>query len=106
MSGGTFDYKQYSLREIWQSIQLRLRRQGKERPASDLIYGADHYKEYPHEKYYESYSKDVQAVFQEGIQALKIAKIYAHRIDWFLAGDDDEDSLIEQLAEDLKKVQE
>ena len=39
---------------------------------------------------------------KEGIDILKRAFIYAQRIDWFLSGDDGEDSFLRQLEEDLK----
>ena len=45
--------------------------------------------------------EDVQQIFKEGIEILKKAEIYAQRIDWYLSGDDGEDSLISRLKSDL-----
>ncbi|MGV8096736.1 MAG: hypothetical protein AB2L24_33180 [Mangrovibacterium sp.] len=32
---------------------------------------------------------------------MRIAEIYAHRVDWFLSGDDGEEHFIKRLKEDL-----
>ena len=36
MSGGTFDYNQYKIRQIWEDIQQELDKQGKEKSKEDL----------------------------------------------------------------------
>jgi len=41
---------------------------------------------------------------QDAIECLKKAYVYAHRVDWFLAGDDGEESFIERLKSDLSKL--
>ena len=41
---------------------------------------------------------------QEGIEILKKAEIYAQRIDWYLSGDDGEDSLVSRLKSDLEAL--
>jgi hypothetical protein len=35
------------------------------------------------------------------IRYLRIAEIYAHRVDWLLSGDDNEEHFIKRLKEDL-----
>ena len=105
MSGGAFDYNQYRIREIWEYIQEELDRQGKEKP-KDEIYGDEEYFErYPDEKCYDTYPKIVQEKMREAVKQLKIAAVYAQRVDWFLSGDDGEESFIERLAEDLKALE-
>jgi len=105
MSGGAFDYKQYQIREIWEDIQQELDRQGQEKPEEYLRhYGKEYLEKYPEERFYTVYPEEVQKIFRDGIKALKIAEIYAQRIDWYLSGDNGEDSLIKRLKEDLKKV--
>ena len=38
---------------------------------------------------------------REAIKQLKIAAVYAQRVDWLLSGDDGEESFIERLEENL-----
>lgn len=105
MSGGAFDYKQYQIREIWEDIQQELDRQGKEKLKEDIWWLDKEYLEkYPEERFYNTYPEEVQKIFRDGVEALKIAEIYAQRIDWYLSGDDGEDNLIKRLKEDLEKI--
>ena len=39
---------------------------------------------------------------KEGIHHLKIAYIYAQRIDWLLSGDDGEETFLERLQKELE----
>jgi hypothetical protein len=41
---------------------------------------------------------------EEAVKVLKIAQVYAHRVDWFLCGDDGEESFLRRLDEDLEKL--
>ena len=94
MSGGHFDYAQFRIEEIIDSIVEELEKQGKPISSSyDYVEGKF--------DFYPTYSKQVQKIFKDAIKSLKIAKIYTQRIDWFLSGDDGEESLIERLREEL-----
>ena len=105
MSGGAFDYNQYKIREIWEDIQRELDKQGKEKSKEDLKYYPEEYLEkYPEDRFNPVYRDDVQRIFKDGIELLKEAEIYAQRIDWYLSGDDDEDSLVSRLQSDLDEL--
>ena len=92
-------------KEIYEKIQQTLDKQGKEKSKEDLIYFDEEYlKKYPEEKFEYTYREDIQQIFKDAIKALKIAEIYAQRIDWYLSGDDDEESFTERLNEELKDV--
>lgn len=39
--------------------------------------------------------------FKKGIEYLKKAMIYTHRIDYLLAGDDSDETFLERLKKDL-----
>ena len=94
MSGGHFDYAQNRIYDIAESIQDELNKQGKINPDfHDLPF---------EEEFHFTHSTDVQQIMQDAIQALKIAKIYAQRIDWYLSGDDGEESFKQRLNEELK----
>jgi hypothetical protein len=105
MSGGHFEYKQYQIREIADSIERELNNQGKLKSKEDLWNDEVYYKKYPEEKQYSIYPKEVQEKFKEALKALRIAEIYAHRVDWFLSGDDGEDVFIQRLSEELAKIE-
>lgn len=79
-------------------------KQGKEKPKEEIWLSKEYLDKYPEERYYTVYPEEVQKIFRDGIEILKKAEIYAHRIDWYLSGDDGEDSLIKRLKEDLEKI--
>ena len=104
MSGGHFDYKQYEIDMIADSIQHELDIQGKELPEDIQWYSKEWYNEHPEDRFYTTYSPQVQEVMRTAVKNLKEAAIYAQRIDWFLSGDDGEESLIKRLSKDLEKL--
>ena len=104
MSGGHFDYKQYHINEIVDSIERELNNQGKEKPKDELYCDKEYYEIYPDEKYYYTYPSIVQEKMKEAIRQLKIAAVYAQRVDWFLSGDDGEENFIRRLNEDLNSL--
>lgn len=102
MSGGAFDYNQHKIRDIREHIQQELDKQGKEKSKDDLrYYDIEYFEKYPEERFEYVYREDVQQIFKEGIEILKKAEIYAQRIDWYLSGDDGEDSFVSRLKSDL-----
>lgn len=106
MSGGTFEYSQSRIRDIYEEIQRRLNNMGKEKTEGDEeYYGKEYNEKYPEHKYHKVESDEVKKIFSEGIEILKKAEIYAQRIDWYLAGDDGEETLISELKEELKKLE-
>ena len=48
---------------------------------------------------------DVVEEFKKGLKILKMASIYAQRIDWLLSGDDGEDSFKRRLKENLDELE-
>ncbi len=96
MSGGTFEYDQYKIGYIADKIERAIEVNGKEKeekPRWD--YEPTHYYEYP---------PDVIAKFKEAVYILRVAHIYAHRIDYLMACDDGEESFLQRLQKDLKKL--
>jgi len=105
MSGGHFNYDQRRIRDIHEQIQEELDIQGKEKPEDELRYfDKEYFEKHPEERFDIVYSENVQKIFREGIEALKIAEIYAQRIDWFISGEDGDESLISRLKEDLDNL--
>lgn len=106
MSGGHFSYLQHHIGDIAESIQSELDKMGKEIPREDRWRDDqdDWYRKYPEDKFYPKYSKRTIKEFQKAIKHLKIAAIYAQRIDWFLSGDDGEETFHKSLNEELNKL--
>ena len=106
MSGGRFDYDQFRIKSIAEQIQEYLDDMGKERYDVDSSFMRDFYDKYPEAKYNRVESKEVQEKMREAIKALKIAYIYAQRVDWYLSGDDGEESFLSRLEQELKDIEE
>lgn len=84
MSGGYFDYNQYRINDIIDTLE-------------DVIgnYGTEH------TGCCGELSEDTYQKFQVALQYLELASIYTQRIDWLLSGDDSEESFNERLQDDL-----
>ena len=94
MSGGYFEYNQYKIYQIAEELEDVILKNGKERVRRQSW----------EDEYYYEYPPEVIAKFKEGLKFLKNAHIYAHRIDWLLSGDDNDESFLERLESDLKKL--
>lgn len=105
MSGGHFDYNQYKINDITNELEKVINKNGKLRKKEDLYYSEEFYKEFPDEKYYYKYPKEVITEFKKGLKILKQASIYTQRIDWFLSGDDGEETFLERLEKELKELE-
>ena len=92
MSGGRFDYKQYDLQYISDSIEQVIH----EFERGDKSEWGD----YP--KWDFKNPKTIDE-FREAIKFLKMARIYAQRIDWLLSADDGEENFHERLKRDLEQ---
>ena len=104
MSGGRFEYNQYKIREIAEDIDQEIRRSGRKKTDEELKAESwicsDFYKKYPEDKFHYKYPDEVIKEFEKGYYILRLAEIYAQRIDWLLSGDDGDDSFIERLAQE------
>ena len=92
MSGGFFDYSQYTLNQIVTDIE-------------DEIYynDSEEVNEY-NEKRGNGFSEDTMQEFKLAVWYLKQALVYTQRIDWLLSGDDGEQTFHERLKKDLEKL--
>ena len=105
MSGGRFNYDQFRIKSIAEDIEEYLDDMGKEKDDVNSLFMRDFYDKYPEERYNPVESKEVQEKMREAIKALKIAHIYAQRVDWYLSGDDGEKSFLSRLEQELKDVE-
>lgn len=108
MSGGAFNYDQYKIGYIADEIEQEISNSGREKTKEELDEerwrDPDWYEKYPEDKFHYKYPDEIIQVFKDAVRALRVAQIYAHRVDWYLSGDDGEKSLLERLKEDLEKL--
>lgn len=97
MSGGRFGYNQYQIKDIAESIERELFKMGKEIPKGEREW-------YFSETHYYDYPKEVKDQFKKAVRYLKVAYIFAQRVDWLLSGDDGDDTFLERLDSDLKEI--
>lgn len=106
MSGGHFDYQQYRIDDIVDSIEQEVIKSGKPIPEKAMdYYDRQYYKEHPEEAVYYDYPEPILRRFEESVYALKKAAIYAQRVDWLLSGDDSEESFEKRLREELAELE-
>ena len=106
MSGGAFDYKQYHIKQIAEDIQSELNKQGREKSKEEQYMMGDYYEKYPEARFEITYPKEIQDRMNEAVKALEIAHIYAQRVDWYLSGDDGDESFLKRLNEELNQNKE
>lgn len=116
MSGGRFDYGQYQIMDIINSIEDYL--DGHDLCDEDIQgYEIDYKKGWIDEdtiKYIRKhkhtipnnsgFSKETLKEFRKGLAIIRKAYVYAQRIDWLLCGDDEEETFHESLKDDLEHI--
>jgi len=93
MSGGSFDFKQYSMLDIADQIQNVI---DNNHSTQKNEWGENIGRGYP------------MAVIKSlamTVRQLRRTVAYVHRADYLLSGDDGEDSFLTRLREDLDKLQ-
>lgn len=104
MSGGRFDYTQYHINTIADSIESELQRQGKEKPKDELYFDKEYLEKYPEERYYYTHPEEVQQEMRNAVKILRQAAVYAQRVDWYLSGDDGDESFLKRLRDELNAI--
>lgn len=92
MSGGHFDYSQYHISTIADTISSLVENNNDE----TLNEWGD--------KQGRNYSPETIERFQEAIKLLNGAYVYAQLIDWLLSGDDSEETFHKRLNLELEKL--
>jgi len=107
MSGGHFDYDQYKIGYMADSIEKLIEQNGRKKTKEELKdenwRDPEWYEKYPEDLCHYEYPDEVIEEFKKGVELLKLAQIYAHRIDWLISGDDGNESFLKRLKEDLNK---
>jgi hypothetical protein len=92
MSGGHFNYQQHHLLDMADSIgSAILNNDSTEKDEWGYNIGRH-------------YSPETIAEFSKAVKALKLAYVYAQRIDWLLSCDDGEDSFHRRLQAQLGEL--
>lgn len=102
MSGGAFDYAQFRLQQIYECIKDEVDNNNVEPyPNADNSWDEAANKQF-HENGDKRWEDRTINAFKTGLKYLRLAYIYAQRIDWLLSGDDGEESFHRRLADDLQ----
>lgn len=91
MSGGhltDLQYSQFRINDLIEGIEREL-----EKNLQPITEDDDH-----------RYSEETIAEFKTGLDILRKAFVYAHRIDYLVSGDDGEESFHERLKEELEQL--
>lgn len=95
MSGGFYEYQDYIITDIAESIENKIENNNVEPEGWYTKWEGQVYNEQVIEEFKKAY-----AIF-------KFAEVYSHRTDWLFSGDDGEESFIrrtKEKLEDLKKT--
>jgi hypothetical protein len=108
MSGGKWEYVQYRFTDVIDDLRRLIEKNGKmktEQEMKDEGWSDPFwYDKYPEDKYHHRYPDEVIEEFERAIIFMSFAQVYTHRIDWLLSGDDGEETFINRLTEDIKKI--
>ena len=94
MSGGHFEYQQYRMKEIAEQL---------EKDISDIE--SNNQEERGEGFPWFKVDNEILSELKKGLNYLKLAYVYAQRIDWLMSGDDGENSFKERLKEELEKLE-
>jgi len=105
MSGGAFDYENYKIAGIADDIEAIIEKNGRAYTREERKYnmGEAWYKEYPEEAFHPEYPPEVIEKLKEAVTALRIAGVYAQRVDYLLSGDDGEENFLKRLEKELNQ---
>lgn len=87
MSGGHFEYKQFMLEDVADEIDEMI-----------INNGSDELDAWGY-KAHANYSAETIEEFKKAVHHIRMAKLYMHRIDWLVSGDDGEDAFHTRLNE-------
>lgn len=108
MSGGAFDYQQYNISRIADEIDQLIRKNGAKKTDEELKderwRDPDWYEKYPEDLFHYKYPEEIIEQFKKAVEYLKIAGVYAQRVDWLISGDDGNETFLRRLEEDLNKL--
>lgn len=108
MSGGKWNYIQDRLFEIIEDIEDKINKNGKRKTNDELKLeywnDSEHYDKYPETLNHNKYTDEVIKEFKNGLEIIKKAHIYIEELDLLFSGDNNEESFLETLNEELKKL--
>lgn len=93
MSGGHFQYDQYRIGYIADALEQLIESND---DATQDMHGTPRGR---------GYTPATIEQFRAGLLALRLAAVYAQRIDWLVSGDDGEDSFHRRLAAEIAALE-
>ena len=80
MSGGCFDGVEYKMMNAAEELE-------------EILKNSDN----------QLYPTDQRKAMERGLNILKLATIYLRRIDWYVSGDDGDETFLERLSDDIRE---
>ena len=105
MSGGHFDYLQFRLSEIVESIKDEIYNNNRPPHKEPSNRWEEEDNEIWEKNGCRTWSKETIEEFQKAIYYLRRAEAYATRVDWLLSGDDGEKSFHRRLKNDIQEIE-
>ena len=105
MSGGTWEYVQYRIEDVLDTLREYIR-DAKKRYTEEEIKENPDLSQFEPGDYKNLIEGDDETIeiFKEGLVSVAKAIVYIQRFDWLLAGDDGIDSFKRRLKEELSEV--
>ena len=104
MSGGHFDYSQHRFENDFVRPFEKYILDIEDARAHPIEEPKDYFSEECHRYFMQELKPETVKQFKTGLLIMKMAVAYAQRIDWFLSGDDGEESFHERLKDELEKA--
>lgn len=92
MSGGSLEYLYYRIDDAAERVAEELKAATAPRPPMVVKHDVAAYK------------PETIAELKNGLTILRVASVYAERMEWLFSGDDGEESFLRRLTEDLEKL--
>lgn len=107
MSGGHWNYIQHRFDEVIEDLTTAIERNGQKKEFDEMsAYERGMIDSYPEYGYYERHSEAVLAKFKEARLAIAIAQEHIQRMDWYISGDDSEESYLRLVDENINEIKE
>lgn len=98
MSGGYFDYRDGAIDDVARSIDRLVKIYNDSTPVTENSSWT--------EKFVSSLTPETIQEFKNAVKLLRVASLYAHRIDYLMEGDDGEETFHKRLKKDLQMLEE
>ena len=109
MSGGSMDYVCFKIEQAAEDVATYLREVEQREDTLDFLASDYYIKHYPDDERINSRERlkaNVLGRLRDAVHALKVAAVYARRVEWLSSGDDGYESFVIRTDHELSKLNE